>query len=808
MLGKLPERRLRLAVVVSLLLGLGLYLVPPSHAATKWVNHDKDNWSGWSDPSNPGFTTNPQGCDPIVPQQCMLPYPNDWLTSYDPESRTTRKLDLNPLAMPRNALGRPIDPSSWNNWSDGFSAGAPILSYVPGMTKNSDLALSGLPSDTDMSANGTSGTDMSANGTSGVGVIVLDTTDGRAWPVWTEVDQYTSEAGVLPAGAVGSVQQDLIIHPAANLLDGHRYIVALRHIYGDDGSPVSPSPAFRAYRDGTASSTDPRTAHMKGIFDDLREAGWSQKDLYVAWDFTTASTESVTGRLLSIRNDALGQLGQTKSDMAAGTVTQDSKAPAFTVSSVTNYTPAQDQYVAREITGTFTVPCYIAPSCSPPVKCETITAPTPLSGFQDCPSPGEFVLDPTDLYSEPSRVAGQTYQAGFICIVGQKGWGSSLMRPVEYGHGLFGSDTEVTASPQREMAGRFGMMYCATNWFGFAEPDIPNAVLALSDLSNFSILIDRTVQGEMNFLYLQRLMIHPQGFASNSAFQYASGATFINTSAVFYDGNSQGGIYGGTVCAVSVDVKHCSLGVPGMDYSTLLPRSSDYVATQPLGPSTITTFNPSDPTSSVGYSNLFDLYYPDQSQRQLILDLIQTLWDRADPSGYATHMTSTAAGGLLPDTPPHQVLMQVAWGDHQVANVTAEDEARTIGAGTFLPALDDDPIRLCGDNDPGGAYCYKSTAPTWGIQQIAAPYPGSAMVFYDAGPMGADQYGTEPEPASDAPNYTGGDPHEAPRRTCAAQQQKSDFMWATGEVTEPLQPDGPPPPPYFSGGWQQTCALS
>ena len=801
MLGKLSMRPLRLALGVSLLLGLGLYLVPPSHASTTWVNYDSDNWNGWSDPSNPGFATNPAGCDPIVPQQCMLPYPNDWLTSYDPSSAPGRKLNLNPLAMPRNALGRPIDPSEWNNWSDGFSAGAAILTYVPGMTKNADLAFSGIPTDTDMSANGTSGD----------GVILLDTTTGQAWNVWAEVDQYTAEAGLLPAGAVGSVQQDLMIHPAANLIDGHRYIVALRHLHGDDKQLLSPSPAFKAYRDGPASPTDPRAAHMKGIFDDLTEAGWARGDLYLAWDFTTASTKSVTGRLLSIRDDALGQLGQSRSDMAAGTVTQGSRAPGFTVSSVTDYTPAQDQYVAREITGTFTVPCYIAPSCSPPVKCETLTAPTPLSGFQDCPSPGEFALDPTDLYSEPNQVAGQTYEAGFICIVGQKGWGTSPMRPVEYGHGLFGSDTEVTSSPQREMAGRFGMMYCATNWFGFAEPDVPNAVLALSDLSNFSILIDRTVQGEMNFLYLQRLMIHPQGFASSPAFQYAGGSTFIDTGAAFYDGNSQGGIYGGTVCAVSVDVKHCSLGVPGMDYSTLLPRSSDYVATAPLGPSTVTSFDPTDPTSSVGYSNLFDLYYPDQSERQLTLDLIQTLWDRADPSGYATHMTSSAAGGLLPDTPDHRVLMQVAWGDHQVANVTAEDEARTIGAGTFLPALD--PSRLCGDNDPGGAYCYSlpdgTVTPTWGIPGITTvPYPGSAMVFYDAGPINADKYGTEPAPPSDRPNYTGGDPHEAPRRACAAQQQKSDFLSAAGQVTEPLQPDGPPPPPYFSGGWQGTCALS
>lgn len=792
----LGGRFVRFVVAAALLLGFGLYFVPPTQAGQgAWVNHDADNWNGWSDPANPGFAANPQGCDPIVPQQCMLPYPDDWLTGYDHSSLTTRKLNLNPLAMPRNAEGRPIDPSAWNNWSDGFSAGTPILTFLPGVTKNSDLVASGIPTDTSIAT----------NFSTGEGVILLDADTGQVWPVWAEVDQYTAEAGVLPAGAVGSVQQDVMIHPASNLVDGHRYIVALRNVHDDNGTIVSPSAAFKAYRDGPPSASDPRTAHMHGIFDDLAEAGWNQRhDLLIAWDFTTASTQSATGRLVSMRDDALGQLGETKADMGAGAVTAGSKAPAFTVTSVTDYTPSQSQHVAREITGTFTVPCYIAPSCSPPVKCETLTAPTPIGTvFDDCPSPGEFALDPTNLYATPGQIPGQTYQADFICIVGRTGWGSRLMRPVEYGHGLFGSASEVRSGPQQEMADRFGMMYCATDWFGFANADIPNAVLALSDLSNFPILIDRTVQGELNFLYLQRLMIHPDGFASDAAFRYSTGSTFIDTSGVYYDGNSQGGIYGGTVCAVSVDVKHCSLGVPGMDYSTLLPRSSDYVATSPLGPSTLLSITPSNPQGGLGYSNLFDLFYPDQSQRQLVLDLIQTLWDRADPNGYASHMTSTASGGLLPDTPDHRVLMQAAWGDHQVANVTAEDEARTIGAATFLPALD--PSRFCGDNDAGGAYCYGSGDPTWGLPAITSTtYDGSAIVFFDAGPVGADEYGTEPPPPSDVPNLTGGDPHEAPRRSCAAQEQKSDFMASGGLVTQVVQANGQAQP-YFSGGWQGTC---
>jgi hypothetical protein len=320
-----------------------------------------------------------------------------------------------------------------------------------------------------------------------------------------------------------------------------------------------------------------------------------------------------------------------------------------------------------------------------------------------------------------------------------------------------------------------------------ASQDIPNAVAALMDLSRFPMVTDRVQEGELAFLYLARLMVHPAGFSSNPAFQWSDGTPFIDTRQAFYDGNSQGGIYGGTVCAVSVDVQRCVLGVPGMDYSILLPRSSDYVATQPLSQFNPLTFDPNDPTAQVGYSNVFDAAYPDQSQRMLILDLLQTLWDRSDPNGYASHMT-----GGLPGTPPHHVLLQAAYGDHQVANITAEDEARTIGAAGLYPPLV--PARYGPYHDV-----------FWGIPSISSfPYDGSAITLFDTGPVrGANPDGTDPPPTSDVPNRSGSDPHEAPRRAPWGQVQKSDFLQVGGLVTNP-QPGGAP---YFAWGWDGVSGL-
>ena len=120
---------------------------------------------------------------------------------------------------------------------------------------------------------------------------------------------------------------------------------------------------------------------------------------------------------------------------------------------------------------------------------------------------------------------------------------------------------------------------------------------------------------------------------------------------------------GGSLTALAPDFNRAVLGVPGMNYSTLLRRSVDF----------------DQYAQSCSTQN-----YPNELERPLILSLIQMLWDRGEANGYAHHMT----GDPLPNTPPHEVLLHEAFGDHQVANVATEVEARTIGAALRTPALD------------------------------------------------------------------------------------------------------------------------
>src|SRR5690606_38770393 len=73
-------------------------------------------------------------------------------------------------------------------------------------------------------------------------------------------------------------------------------------------------------------------------FSDLGRAGIEREDLYLAWDFTVASERNLTERMLSIRDDAFAQLGDT--DLADMKV--EGRSPTFLITAVTDYQPCGD----------------------------------------------------------------------------------------------------------------------------------------------------------------------------------------------------------------------------------------------------------------------------------------------------------------------------------------------------------------------------------------------------------------------------------------------------------------------------------
>ncbi len=328
-----------------------------------------------------------------------------------------------------------------------------------------------------------------------------------------------------------------------------------------------------------------------------------------------------------------------------------------------------------------------------------------------------------------------------------------------YGHGLFGDYTEVHTGNVRQLGTENGVLTCATDWIGMSEDDVgPVAIPALLDLSNFSPLTDRLQQGFLNFMYLGRLLTQPDGLVSDPAFQF-SGNPVLDPSQVFYYGNSQGGIAGGALTAVEPDVTRSVLYVPGMNYSLLLTRSVDFE----------------------DYALILYPSYPDEGQRPLLLSLIQSLWDRGEPSGYANHMTTDP----LPDTPPHKVLIEMSYGDHQVANVATEAEARTIGAPLRQPALDLNRL-------PAGFEQPFFDLPTLGDLAGEAAN-GSGMFVWDIGPKreeGGEIFGTDPPPITNtAPNDSFGvDPHDTViEESPLIRAQIANFIKPGGTITDPVR---------------------
>lgn len=311
----------------------------------------------------------------------------------------------------------------------------------------------------------------------------------------------------------------------------------------------------------------------------------------------------------------------------------------------------------------------------------------------------------------------------FVINIPRSASADNPMHPIQYGHGLLGSGEQANAGWLAEFGNQNGFIPFGVDWIGMAESDVASITIALANgtLHDFRTVPERLIQGVVNGLLAMRMMLG--GMADDEHFQ-DGGRSIIDQSAGFYTGDSQGGIFGATYMAITTDVERGILGVPGQPYNLLLNRSVDF-----------------DP-----YRSLLDNAFDDGVQLQIALTTIQQLWDRAEPGSYSRHIMNDP----LPGTMSHQVILQDAMGDHQVTTLGAHIMARAIGAVTIQP----------------------ETRPVWGIEEVAPPHVGSALVEFD--------FGLE-EPVINIPPSDGSDPHGAVRRNPRALEQTLHFF-RTGEI--------------------------
>lgn len=724
---------------------IGRYRGKATTSAHRRLAKDKSLCGKPKPPVKPEKST----CDPLDPTICLQPFPSDYYTRPDASTPTGLRLDFPKAGMPTNKSGVPVDPTEINR-GDGFSPGSMIVTKVPGVDNPAAFANTGFVPETNMR-------DYARPDQP---VVVYDTTTGERWPIWAELDSNpTTVAPYQAADGIGGLNinpsntgpVNLIVRPAKNFTPGHRYVIALRNLKNAGGDPVEAQSPFKTCRD-ELETTDPALLYRcdeleRKVFPELTKNGISRNDLYLAWDFTIASEQSLTGRAVQIRDDAFARLGETDlSDRSlTGTVSPtieitNACGGGYTDCSTTDsdgLPPQPGPNVFRYVDGFIkNVPCYL--------------------NQNGCPSGSyfEFKPDGTVKFDPDFKT-----DVPFRCLIpasANDGGNANPGRIGLFGHGLLGDRSQVFV--QAESANRNNQIWCAADWAGFSAGDlVAGLVPAMADLSKFYKLVDRMQQGFVNFMLLGRAAIHPDGMTTEPEFKIGDDSVIDGSdgdqSRLLYMGISQGAIMGAALTALEPDVDHGVLSVPGINYSTLLQRSVDfdhYAALPGLGL----------------WAN-----YPDEAIRPLGLGLVQLLWDRGEGNGYAANLV---AGRELPDTPPHEVLLQLAIGDHQVPNVAAEVEARTIGAKLYEPALN------------SGRHW--DVDPFMGIQTAEPPiFSGNTAVYYDGGPetfTGTLAQGSKTPPAFNVPPRPewgyGGDSHNFPWRSVDGWDHTGSFLNGNG----------------------------
>lgn len=600
-------------------------------------------------------------CDPISYDYCALPYPSSFYERADTSTPTGVRVHLGPTTLPADRHGDQPDPWAWNEL-DGFSPMGPILVHLP------DMSLDGV----------VSSADIGASLEDGAKIVILDADTGERMPYWAELDV---------SGLVEPGRNFLLIRPALPLLNSHRYIVAVRGVVDSAGGVVPASDGFAALRDGTPTTNwdiEGRRDLYEDIFGKLGADGWTRAEVQVAWDFHVGSVEGITGRGVAMRDDMYARVGEA--------------GPSYVITSVED---DWDTDIYRRVQGVMTVPNYMENEESGAILTRDEAGMPFYNGDTEVPFE---VLIPRTAFDDP--------------------------RPlplVQYGHGLLGSHDEVEGGYLRRMANQYGFVLYAVDWKGMAEDDYDSIVLMIAQgLDRFAIIPERSLQGYTEFAASTRMMTG--GMVQDSAMVVGEvdGApvSAIDPTQSYYYGNSQGGIYGGGYMTYQPEIRRAVLGVPGMPYSLLLSRSSDFTQ----------------------FFLLFQAEYPDQRDISFWMALMQNLWDRTDPGGLARQFNQEPLDGVA-----HEVLLQDAIGDWQVTTLGAHNMARAYGAVLIEPA-------------------YREV---WGLDTVSAPTTGNALVEFDT---------QQPDvPFENVPPTEGDDPHSSPRNSAAGQAQLWHFL-TTGEV--------------------------
>ena len=344
----------------------------------------------------------------------------------------------------------------------------------------------------------------------------------------------------------------------------------------------------------------------------------------------------------------------------------------------------------------------------------TLTAPLYLTE----PGPGGRLLFGDDGLPEVNA-ATPTMEVPFTVLIPQSATAGA--KPLlQYGHGLFGAKEQVHSGHFRSFIDTYGWVFFAADLKGMASDDeqwVRDTLLG-GDLGAIAAMYDRLHQGFLNWILLMELMT--QGMADD-----ATWGPYIDASVARYHGISQGGIMGLAYAGMSPHIDRAALGVMGQPYALLLNRSVDFEE----------------------FFLALQLALGDARDIQLVLALVQMMWNRVEPQGWSAYIDDPDPGGRAT-----QVFMRAAIGDHQVPTLGAHAMARTLGAAHVDTGLRD----------------------LWGLDLVGSAQGSHAYVEYD--------FGLPDVPPCNVPMSLCDDPHGKLRSLDEAREQLDAFL-RTGAVT-------------------------
>ncbi len=480
--------------------------------AGQTTNNVETDAGGTDAGEEPMYETPAADCDSLDESHCALPWPSSLYLAKDETKPTGYRLAFGATTLPANAQNRHMKAELFDRF-DGYGFGTPIMTLFP------NVDVSDLPTEADIAP--------SVESTSKSLLFKVTDSGLEQVPHWIELDGFEEDAA----------QKMLFMRQAVILDQDSRYIVAFRDLQTTDGSPIEPSSAFAALRDG-AMTDDPavesRREAFETMFAELESAGVERDSLVLAWDFRTGSEANLHSFADAATELALEAVGE------AGATFEFTEVQAFSSA------PDGDNYdpnTAYRITGTMTTPSVL----------DSQSALNKLAYDADALALSEPASAPIHITIPHTATDG------------------NAVGVLVYGHGMLGSSSEVFAGHLREMGQALGYIFVGVDFKGMSSADVNGVVAAMFDMSGITHLTEGTVQG----IAQTHVLAHAATTSLPGALQ-AVDSNITLTDDVQWVGASQGGIYGASILATSRTFERGILAVPGNNYSMLLSRSVNF----------------------------------------------------------------------------------------------------------------------------------------------------------------------------------------------------------------------------------------